>query len=266
MMDFAADHPVMTFMLLLVLMAAGMAGILHLGIWLGKQYFGKESKEKPKETSFGIVEGAVFGLFGLLLAFTFKGAVDRFQDRRKLIEEEVKAVGTAYSRMDLLPEPARSETKRLSRSYVDAQLAAYREGAHRDRLLKHLDEMDRIGEKLLDQVVAACREESGRPYSLLLIQGTDTMLESVFARRAAIYHHPPVVVFILLLLFAMGCSFLAGFSLSTIPKPSWTHIAAFTLPMAVTLVVILDLEMPRTGLIRVDTADQLLRDLRQGMN
>jgi hypothetical protein len=265
-MDFLADHPVMAFMLSLVLIAGAMGGILYLGLWLGKRYFGKEPKEKPIQTSLGVVETAIFGLFGLLLAFTFHGAVDRFQDRRKLIEEEVKAVRTAYSRMDLLPDPARSETKRLLRSYLDAQLVAYREGAHKERLLKHLDEMDRMGDKLFDQVVAACREESGRPYSLLIIAATNTMLESVFARRAAIDHHPPIVVFLLLLMFALGSSFLAGFALSTIPKPSWTHMAAFTGAMALTLVVILDLELPRTGLVRVDPADQLLRNLRQSMN
>jgi hypothetical protein len=212
------------------------------------------------------VEGAVFGLFGLLLAFSFKGSVDRFQDRRKLIEEEVKAIRTAYSRMDLLPEPARSETKRLFRSYVDAQLAVYREGAHTNRLLKHLDEMDRVGEKLFDRVVAACREESGRPYSLLLITATNTMLESVFDRRAAIYHHPPMAIFLLLLTFALGCSFLAGFALSTVPRHSWTHMATFTIAMALTLVLILDMEMPRMGLIRVDPADKLIRSLREGMS
>jgi hypothetical protein len=266
MMDFAADHGALAFLLMLVLTTGAMGGILYLGLWLGKRYFGKEPKEKPIEASLGVVEGAIFGLFGLLLAFTFHGAVDRFHDRRKLNEEEVKAVRTAYSRMDLLPDPARSETKRLLRSYLDAQLVAYREGAHMDRLLKLLDEMDRIGDKLFDQVVAACREESGRPYSLLIIPATNAALESVFAKRAALDHHPPVIVFLLLLMFALGSAFLAGFSLSTIPKPSWAHMAAFTVAMALTLVVILDIEMPRTGLIRVDTADQMLRSLRQSMN
>ena len=52
----------------------------------------------------GIVEGAVFALLGLLLAFTFAGAASRFDDRRKLIVEESNAIGTAYLRLDL---PAR---------------------------------------------------------------------------------------------------------------------------------------------------------------
>ena len=34
----------------------------------------------------GIVEGAVFALLGLLLAFTFAGAASRFDDRRKMMQ------------------------------------------------------------------------------------------------------------------------------------------------------------------------------------
>jgi hypothetical protein len=36
--------------------------------------------------------------------------------------------------------------------------------------------------------------------------------------------------------------------------------------MAAAVYVILDLEFPRTGLIRVDAADQLLNDLRRTMD
>lgn len=39
----------------------------------------------------------------------------------------------------------------------------------------------------------------------------------------------------------------------------------FALILAVTVDVILHLEFPRLGFIRVDAFDQLLRDLRQGM-
>ena len=57
----------------------------------------------------GAVEGALFGLMGLVLAFTFSGAISRFDDRRKLIVEEANDIGTAYLRVDLLPAaPSRS--------------------------------------------------------------------------------------------------------------------------------------------------------------
>ena len=54
----------------------------------------------------GAAEAAVFGLLGLLIAFTFSGAASRFEDRRHLITEEANAIGTAYLRIDLLPGDA----------------------------------------------------------------------------------------------------------------------------------------------------------------
>ena len=51
----------------------------------------------------GAAEGAVFGLLGLILAFSFSGAATRFEQRRHLITEEANAIGTAYLRLDLLP-------------------------------------------------------------------------------------------------------------------------------------------------------------------
>ena len=44
----------------------------------------------------------MFGLMGLLIAFTFSGAASRFDARRELIVEEANAIGTAWLRLDLL--------------------------------------------------------------------------------------------------------------------------------------------------------------------
>src|SRR5437870_4214168 len=59
----------------------------------------------------GAVEGAVFALMGLLIAFTFSGAADRFNTRRQLIVEETNAIGTAYLRLDLLPASAQPKLR-----------------------------------------------------------------------------------------------------------------------------------------------------------
>ena len=49
------------------------------------------------------MEGVIFGLLSLLIAFTFSGAASRFERRRDLIVQEANAIGTAYLRIDLLP-------------------------------------------------------------------------------------------------------------------------------------------------------------------
>ena len=68
------------------------------------------------------IEGAIFGLFGLLLAFTFSGAISRFDNHRLLLTQEVNAIGTAYLRLDLLPPQTQPRMRQLFRDYTNSRL------------------------------------------------------------------------------------------------------------------------------------------------
>ena len=49
---------------------------------------------------------AILGLLALLTGFTFSLAIERFETRRELVLQHANAIGTAYLRVQLLPEPA----------------------------------------------------------------------------------------------------------------------------------------------------------------
>src|SRR5678816_3372464 len=66
----------------------------------------------------GAAEAAVFGLLGLLIAFTFSGAASRFEERRHLVTQEANAIGLSLIRIDLLPDDAQPELRRLFRRYT----------------------------------------------------------------------------------------------------------------------------------------------------
>ncbi len=64
------------------------------------------------------VEGAVFALMGLLLAFTLSGALQRFDERRTLIMHETNAISTAYARLGMLDGPAEIDLRSKLKSSV----------------------------------------------------------------------------------------------------------------------------------------------------
>src|ERR1700745_318409 len=70
---------------------------LRFGLYFGSRY------RKRNEGTGGLatLEGAIFGLMGLLLAFTISGALQRFDDRRQLVIQEATAATTAYDRLSL---------------------------------------------------------------------------------------------------------------------------------------------------------------------
>ena len=71
------------------------------------------------------IEGAAFALFGLLLAFTFSGAVARYDAHRALVFEERNDIETAYFRLDLLTPQNQPALRQLFRDYVDSRLHLY---------------------------------------------------------------------------------------------------------------------------------------------
>jgi hypothetical protein len=95
----------------------GMLLFLEIGRRIGVKRLNRHPEGLVKGAS--AAEGAVFGLLGLLIAFTFSGAASRFEERRHLITEEANAVGTAYLRINLLPSDAQPEVRELFRHYLD---------------------------------------------------------------------------------------------------------------------------------------------------
>ena len=47
---------------------------------------------------------------------------------------------------------------------------------------------------------------------------------------------------------------------------AWLHLFGFAAIMALSVYIILDIEYPRLGLIRIDSFDQAIIELRQSMN
>src|SRR5689334_5432630 len=96
-----------------------MLVLLEIGHRLGTRH------AKVSQGKFGNVEGAVFALFGLLLAFTFSGAGARYDTRRLQITTEANAIGTAYLRLDLLAPADQPALRERFRDYVTLRLAVF---------------------------------------------------------------------------------------------------------------------------------------------
>lgn len=240
-----------------------MLATLELGRRLGRRRY--EQDPETARAGLGAVEGSLFGLFGLLVAFTFSGAAARFDARRALVTEEANAVGTAFARLDVLPEGPRSELRALARRYLDERLAAYAALPDLDAAYEHADRATELQKELWSRAVIACAAEQGKPAAMLLLPALNSMFDVAATRLASTRQHPPVVVFMLLFALGLGCSLLAGYDVASAGARNWLHVVGFAAIVAGSVYVILDMEYPRLGAIRVDAADQSLIELRQSM-
>jgi hypothetical protein len=242
---------------------AGMLVLLELGRRLGLRRLALDSEAERE--GFGVVGGAIFALMGLLIAFTFSGAASRFDTRRQLVVEEANAIGTAYLRLDLLPASAREALRKSFRDYVDARLQVYQKLPDITAAKQALTHATWLQGQIWSQALAAC-EEASQPATMLLLPALNSMIDITTTRTVATQIHPPQVIFIMLYVLALASSLLAGYSMAGGQSSSrWIHMLVFAVIMALTVYVILDLEYPRLGLIRVDAVDQVLVDLRDSM-
>src|SRR5688572_23605618 len=177
-------------------------GASELGRGLGVAEIARDPEGVAK--GIGAAEAAVFGLLGLLLAFSFSGAASRFEDRRHLITSEANAIGTAYLRLDLLSADAQPEMKELFRQYVDARLESYRNAADVAATAASLAEDAALQSEIWERAVAeTTRPGMPNPPAMLLLPALNEMIDITTTRVMATRNHPPPVVFIMLAALAV---------------------------------------------------------------
>lgn len=214
----------------------------------------------------GAVDGAIFGLMGLLIAFTFSGAASRFEKRRDLTVEEANIIGTTYLRLDLLPVSEQPALRDAFRRYVDARLAIYNAFPDVQLARIRLKEADAIQGEIWSKTVAATRVPGMAPPSIsLVISSLNEMIDISMVRTVAMQTHLPPLLLGMLILMVLAGSVLAGFGMSG-RKRSLLHMIGFAFLITIAIYVILDLEYPRVGLIRIDAIDRVLVDVRNSMN
>jgi hypothetical protein len=259
----------MIFMLFAVVIAVlffvGSITLLRLGQYLGLRH----RKRSGSEGIGGLatVEGAIFGLMGLLLAFTISGALQRFDDRRQLVIQEATAATTAYDRLSLFGGDDGPKLQTSLKEYVRARIDLYRM-AHDFLLFQRAEDFSDQQEKKLvelknqlwDAAVAACPQPNYRPACALSLPALNSLFEVARQRAGAAEKHPPQIIYFMLFGLGLGCSLLAGFGMAANAGKSWIHMALFAGTLTIALYIVTDMEYPRLGLIRIESFDHFLAD------
>ena len=258
--------------------AAGVAAVffvgslllLHLGRSLGLKY--RERGSIDAAAGHATVEGSIFGLMGLLLAFTISGALQRFDDRQQLVLQETNAAATAYDRLGVLGGQSAQDLRRKLRDYVLARVELYRT-PHDFKLWQRAEDfsdaqeqaiVSRKGE-LWNAAVAACPNADFRPACSLALPALNTLFDVARLRAGASEKHPPQVIYFMLFGLGLGCSLLAGFGMASASARSPVHMVLFAGTLTMALYIVTDMEYPRLGLIRIEAFDHFLADVYEKM-
>jgi len=246
--------------------ALGLFGGMLLFLELGRRLGARRQARGLSSAGHSAVDGAIFALFGLLVAFTFSGAASRWDVRRMNIADEANVIGTAYLRLDLLAAEDQPPQRQLFRDYLDARIQVYSSLPDRVAALAAHGRATALQTTIWKSLMPALRNASAHvDAAKLLVPAVNEMFDMMTTRTMAARTHPATVIFILLFLLGFGCALLAGYAMAGARSWSWLHAATFAFFIAAGTYVILDIEYPRAGFFRLTTYDQVLVDLRHSM-
>jgi len=180
-------------------------------------------------------------------------AVSRFEARKQLVLEEANAIGTSFLRTALLPAPEGSEIASLLRQYINVRVQYGTEGNDVARLDSLHAQAVRLQNEFWTRAVAYGQKDPN-PVN----QAID--LES--ARRMALQNHVPKSVIFVNGIVGLLSAMLVGYAFGLYGRRQIFSMSVLALAITLVLAVIIDLDRPRSGFIRV--SQQPMLDLQHG--
>jgi hypothetical protein len=229
------------------LLFAVVLGATGLGAFLGHRV--RHLSNSLKEP-FGILQGALLGVVGLLLAFGLSLAVSRYEARRANVVTEANAIGTTYLRAQTLAEPIRGDSLDLLVRYtrVAIRLSGEVPGSTEAREAAALEE--RIERQLWGLAGNALGMAPTASAPRLYVETLNEMIDAETARVAALSNRVPTAVLVLEVLGAAIALGLLAAYLAIVGRGVIGAVLAAAL-VAFLLLVTADLDRPTRGMIRV---------------
>jgi hypothetical protein len=220
-------------------------------------------REEPAQDGVGLFQTAIFALLGLLLGFSFAGSMGRFEARRDLIIREANAISAAYFRIDVLPPAFQPEMRNLFHSYLEARLHAYDDLDSGHDFESAMAKASLLQQQIWAKAVEATSQDTSS--RTLVLSSLNEMIGVTTARAVAWQTNLPTVILVLLLCVALLTSLLAGYGMAKSARRHVFHGVIYAAAVSLTIYVVLDLDNPRRGLIRLDSAEQVLRQLQRAI-
>ena len=230
---------------LVILTVIGTATAVGYGVGL----YLRKHQEKLREP-FGVLQAALLGVVGLILAFGLSLAVGRYEDRRAATVDEANAIGTSYLRAQLLAEPDRTKTLALFPRYTDLAIQISKE-IPGSAGMRHTTAREGVLQRqlwqLAGQSIAAAPNASA---PRLYVDSLNATFDAQSTRVSALNNRVPSAVLTLEVIGAAIAMGLLALHISVLGRGLVAMLAAAGL-VTLLLLVTFDLDRPTRGLIKV---------------
>jgi hypothetical protein len=242
-----------------LILFAVVFGATALGLVLGRMV--RHRSEHLREP-LGVLQGALLGLVGLVLAFGLALAVGRYESRRAAVVDDANAIGTTYLRAQTLQEPLRTRSLELLRRYADTSIRLSRSVPRSANARKAVADGQQLQRELWRLAGQALVDAPTASAPRLYVETLNEMIDMQTVRVAGLNNRVPGAVLAVEVVGAAVALGLLAFYLSLLGRGMIVVLLAAGL-VSLLLLVTFDLDRPTRGLIHVP--DTPLKGLRASM-
>jgi hypothetical protein len=233
------------------LLYAGTALLLFAASEIGFRIAVWHAARKPPgdRAPTNAIMGSTLGLLAFMLGFTFGASSSRFDAKRALVLDEASAILRTHQRVQLLPEPQRSEASRLLGEYVALRIRLPTLSSRAE-----VEEAVKRAEAIQDALWAQAAAMTDRPTMVLagflqsLAELSDLQLKRV---RAAVWNRiPPTIVLMLYTIAVLGLTAM-GYGAGLVNSRTLAPTIAVVLAFSAIMLIIQDMERPRPQLFTI---------------
>ena len=206
--------------------------------------------------------GALFGLWGFMLAFTFSQSGNRFENVRGYIVDEANMLRTTILKADFFPDSIRRAYRTELRNYLEERIAYYEYANNEAEFRKNRVALTKTAQALWAMTV----EHSKNVQLSSAASGMATSLTNLFdigiKREVLLSSGIPAPISVMLIILVLAICLVGGFTTPTIKRKEWIVIAVFALLASGILYITMDLARPMAGLIKPDAGQAAIVNLR----
>jgi hypothetical protein len=229
-----------------LLILAVIGGACLLGALAGRYLRRNDALREP----IGVLQAALLGVVGLILAFGLSLAVGRYESRRAAVVAEANAIGTAYLRAQLIAEPERSASLEIFPQYADLSVRLSEQVPSSGAMKRTMAASSVLQRRLWG---LAGRSVDAAPLGTaprLYVDSLNDMFDQQTVRTSALNNRVPGAVLGLEVIAAAAAVGLLALYLAVLGRGLIATVSAAVL-MTLLLLVTFDLDRPTRGLITV---------------
>ena len=233
---------------LALILAAVIFGATFAGLWIGRSL--RDRGDTLREP-LAVLQGSLLAVVGLILAFGLTLAVGRYEARKAAVVDDANAIGTTNLRAQTLPEPIRSTSLQLLKTYTDTEIALSDAVPGSDESVAAAATGSALQRRLWSLAGQALDKDPIGSATRLYVDSLNAMIDQQTVHLAAMGNRVPGTVLALEVLGAAAALGLLAVYLAVLGRGVLPVLLGAAL-VAILLFVTFDLDRPTRGLIQVE--------------